>query len=115
MVPTCVCRKPASPGRLKSVSPQSKERNQACCHCCNQCPGRDDERARCSPFRFGSLFNCQPHAFAYVVKLSSRSFDPLELAVIEVVLDQWADLLVPHAGGKPHLYLLLSEGVEVSK
>src|SRR5262249_45689968 len=77
----------ALPRRLEAVSPQSKERDESRRHCCQHCTTRNDERG-CGPeLRFASFFKRQPGALARFVQLSSSSFDPLQLQIVEVVLD----------------------------
>jgi hypothetical protein len=51
----------------------------------------------------------------HLIELVSRSFDPRQLQIAKVVLDQGANLFVPNASSKAHLYLLLSERVEVGE
>src|SRR5262249_39611316 len=88
--PANLARRPgysASPGRLEAVSPQSKECDESRRHCCEHCATRNDERG-CGPeLRFANLLKRQPGALAHFVQLSSSSFDPLQLQIVEVVLD----------------------------
>jgi hypothetical protein len=48
-------------------------------------------------FGFDSFFHCQPRSLLHFIQLVSGSFDTLEFEVIEVMLDERADLLAPHA------------------
>jgi hypothetical protein len=57
----------------------------------------------------------QDAAYARFIKFLSRRFYSLELKVVEIVLDERTDLLVPHASSKAEFYLLLIEGFEVGE
>jgi hypothetical protein len=59
--------------------------------------------------------HCQLRRLLHLIELVSRSFDPRQLQIAKVVLDQGANLFVPNASSKAHLYLLLSERVEVGE
>src|SRR6516164_11836178 len=101
--------------RLEAVSPQSQERDEGCCHRCQHCPAGDDERG-CGPeLRFASFFNSNSRHLSRLIKFLSSRFHSLELEVVEIVLDEWLDLLVPYASSKANLDLLLIERFEFSE
>ena len=52
---------------------------------------------------------------AFCISSSWSAADPRQLQIAKVVLDQGANLFVPNASSKAHLYLLLSERVEVGE
>src|SRR5262245_7884084 len=95
-----------SPGRLKAVSPESKEGDEGCTH-------RRQHRTSCD--NEGCDRSVQLRRLLHFIELVSRSFDPRQLEIIQVVLDQAPNLVVPNARSKTHLYLLFAQGFEVSE